>query len=438
MMGTTLIPAPHSSSKTRLGKKSGDRSTRVAAIKKTRALICDSKKQRVIKVNQRCKNLIWEITNGYRYPDGKHGADDAPADGNDHACFVAGTKISTARGRVPIEDVICGDYVLTRDGYNPVIQSGITSPSASIWQVDFSDGRSLLGTANHPIYVQGKGYSVLEALQTRDIIVTEEQVLYITGDGLCKRENENTSLSQLSLTGLSSGVIRALKTGQMLITFAHILGISRMVYRHCIEKFGNQFMEKYRMGITSTIKTGIQAIMKSLTWSAYQVSNIYRSMMAKSALRNGWRNSESTYPLFSRIPTNGESRTKGDCRQEKVLTQCGKKLWLKVSNVLFAALSLNPFSQAGQSIARQRVHPEQKTLCRHHGKKEYAPVAERNIGTENMSQASIAPVSVLRCFDTGERLPVYNLSVVDAHEYFANGVLVHNCEALESWVWLRV
>lgn len=69
-----------------LGKKSGDRSTRVAAIKKTRALICDSKKQRVIKVNQRCKNLIWEITNGYRYPDGKHGADDAPADGNDHAC----------------------------------------------------------------------------------------------------------------------------------------------------------------------------------------------------------------------------------------------------------------------------------------------------------------------------------------------------------------
>lgn len=70
-----------------LGKKSsGDRSTRVAAIKKTRALICDSKKQRVIKVNRRCKNLIWEITNGYRYPDGKHGADDAPADGNDHAC----------------------------------------------------------------------------------------------------------------------------------------------------------------------------------------------------------------------------------------------------------------------------------------------------------------------------------------------------------------
>jgi len=27
---------------------------------------------------------------------------------------------------------------------------------------------------------------------------------------------------------------------------------------------------------------------------------------------------------------------------------------------------------------------------------------------------------------------VYNLTVADAHEYFANGVLVHNCDAL---VW---
>jgi hypothetical protein len=67
-------------------KKGSGHSVRVAAIKKTRALLCDSKGQRVIKINRRCKNLIWEIANGYRYPDGKHGADDAPADGNDHAC----------------------------------------------------------------------------------------------------------------------------------------------------------------------------------------------------------------------------------------------------------------------------------------------------------------------------------------------------------------
>jgi len=63
----------------------GERSTRVAALKRTRSLIKDAKGARVIKVHHRCENLIWEMTQGYRYPEGRHGADDMPADGNDHA-----------------------------------------------------------------------------------------------------------------------------------------------------------------------------------------------------------------------------------------------------------------------------------------------------------------------------------------------------------------
>ena len=67
-------------------RATSERSTRVAAIKATRALMRDSKGQRVIRVHRRCKNLIWEITEGYRYPEGKHRPDDRPEDGNDHAC----------------------------------------------------------------------------------------------------------------------------------------------------------------------------------------------------------------------------------------------------------------------------------------------------------------------------------------------------------------
>ena len=36
-----------------------------------------------------------------------------------------------------------------------------------------------------------------------------------------------------------------------------------------------------------------------------------------------------------------------------------------------------------------------------------------------------------------ERSEVYNLVVDGAHEFYANGVLVHNCDALASWVFLR-
>lgn len=68
-------------------KSTSESSTRVAAIKRTRSLICDQNERRVIKIHRRCKNLIWEISQGYMYPEGrKVRADDRPADGNDHAC----------------------------------------------------------------------------------------------------------------------------------------------------------------------------------------------------------------------------------------------------------------------------------------------------------------------------------------------------------------
>jgi hypothetical protein len=63
----------------------GENSTRVAAIKATRALIKDANGVRILKVNRRCTHLVWEITQGYRYPEGKKSnPDDRPDDGNDH------------------------------------------------------------------------------------------------------------------------------------------------------------------------------------------------------------------------------------------------------------------------------------------------------------------------------------------------------------------
>lgn len=64
----------------------GERSKRVAAIKRTRALICDGQGYRAIKVHRRCRALLDEIMAGYKYPEGKKSSvDDLPADGTDHA-----------------------------------------------------------------------------------------------------------------------------------------------------------------------------------------------------------------------------------------------------------------------------------------------------------------------------------------------------------------
>jgi hypothetical protein len=62
-------------------------STRLQAIQKTRALICDGNNYRALRIHSRCKNLIDEITTGYRNKEDPGGGyQDQPEDGNDHAC----------------------------------------------------------------------------------------------------------------------------------------------------------------------------------------------------------------------------------------------------------------------------------------------------------------------------------------------------------------
>jgi hypothetical protein len=58
-----------------------------------------------------------------------------------------------------------------------------------------------------------------------------------------------------------------------------------------------------------------------------------------------------------------------------------------------------------------------------------APAATNPSGSTDTPRRAAAPVSVLGLSDAG-RADVYNLSVEGVEEYFANGVLVHNCRYL--------
>lgn len=71
----------------------GGKSTRLAAITETRALICDGKGKRNLFVHKRCRRLLDELRAGYKYPEGKHGFDTHPADGNDHAAQALETYV---------------------------------------------------------------------------------------------------------------------------------------------------------------------------------------------------------------------------------------------------------------------------------------------------------------------------------------------------------
>ena len=58
----------------------------VEGISLVRRLICDGQGYRTLQINRRCTNLIREMTQGYRYPDGvKRGSSEKPLDAENHA-----------------------------------------------------------------------------------------------------------------------------------------------------------------------------------------------------------------------------------------------------------------------------------------------------------------------------------------------------------------
>jgi len=70
-------------------------------------------------------------------------------------------------------------------------------------------------------------------------------------------------------------------------------------------------------------------------------------------------------------------------------------------------------------------------------KSEHAPFVASDSRSTGTAKPRHAPVSVVGVWPNNDARPVYNLTVDNAHEYFANGVLVSNCDSVRyACAWL--
>jgi len=96
------------------------------------------------------------------------------------ACFVAGTLVSTVKGDVPIEQICEGDLVWSRDvetideGWQPVeatFSRSVEELYHLTYAADSGDGQIvfyLAGSAEHPFWVEGKGWVAMSELESGD------------------------------------------------------------------------------------------------------------------------------------------------------------------------------------------------------------------------------------------------------------------------------
>lgn len=364
-----------------------------------------------IYISPRCKNLIKEF-GLYRRIKNKDGSfSDTPDKKNDHACLAAGTKIETERGLVPIEKVVKGDRVLTRSGLRVVECSSLTDKSAELWKLETTAGE-LVGTADHLVWSEQRGWTRLDALRYDDIVLGWESTAH-QRRGVTK--------------GRCSGGIQARVIGTSPTTF----GMDRTGI--CIASSGKRIEVRFPEGTTSITRMGTRATTSCRTSSACPGSSTYRvtasSFQSKQrgvVLLGCERYDRSRQhgtvlqQVAGGIVSTGSRRSRS--ASQPIVFASNAELVTKRSRLATAGsarTSASPYGGACQewttSGADVRFASEVSSLT--------------SLLASGLVRGRVLGVSALR-----RRGPVYDLQVEGAHEYFAGGVLVHNCDALRYMV----
>jgi len=152
-------------------------------------------------IGENCHNLIRTLPELIH---DENKVEDVNTQSEDH-CLIAGTRIRTNKDERFIEHMRVGDLVLTRNGYKKVVVSLMTKKQARVYEVTFSNGTTLIGTANHPVYVKNSGFISIDALRYNDGVCTRlsylQQFKSLMDNGMRPKKVKNGIVSMVKNRG---------------------------------------------------------------------------------------------------------------------------------------------------------------------------------------------------------------------------------------------
>lgn len=323
------------------------------------------------------------------------------------ACLIAGTLVMTELGEIPIEDVRPGMRVWTRAGLRPVLRAGKTGESLPLTRVVLADGRELLGTGNHPVW-DGSSFRPLDAF-------TMAVNMWV-----CQKRPSPTEELTSPETPTAPAVTVASTTG---LTEPGQRKASRLYTSRSIKPKSGQ---SRKAGMFTTKMATLWTIAPR-TWKRSA-----QPSMPKDTLN--WKESTTGIP------------TSSTCTESKS--------WLKRGMLRLQVASGTPSTENahGKAVSASqepsvsdvefRYRPSNLTSMDAAGVPDSA-TSDGMIKTTSTAQTetaryavspsgqsdhvlSLAPVPVAQKCDGGTA-DVWNLEVEGMPEYFANGILVHNC-----------
>ena len=341
-------------------------------------------------------------------------------------CLVAGTLVETATGPVPIENLRPGDQVWTRQGLRPVKKARMTDRLASVHEVTFSDGRTLAGTANHPVFVHGKGFVPVQSLMIGDEVLTWPEIV----STVVQRSAHEAGAEDAGPVGQNIGLPCYPSTPSRSSSGADVAGISpRMAIGRtamasfCIARSIAQLMTSLPTTWRSITKTATERISRSLTSKLSLRRSIIASMVQEGfvlGLPNSATRSLAAASASCGTSANQRSGFARFAESRSAQPGCGRGSAAPSVRAPVTAAKAVSHGSRPASIAALKLRDWFK------GERARRNTAAMNARTPS-GGAATTPVRVRSVRTCADPAPVYNLQVDEVPEYFANGVLTHNC-----------
>jgi len=323
-------------------------------------------------------------------------------------CLVAGTEIETVHGSIPIEHVRVGEKVLTRDGWKEVCKAERTYGAKHV--IILHAGRHVLkGTPTHPVWIEGKGFVPFKDIQLGD------RVLCLVPYPLSTKPHAK----RLSIAGCP---FIATLHQNVLGNVSIFLAIGKEKILTSIELSIKKKWGRFLTDFMSIIKMTILKTMSQTIWKSFRLKPIIhgiasivlgRSISVASVKTSS---APSLSPRSITVPVDVPMPL--DVLREK------NGLW-SASTVKALLSRLNRISAFVVSVAQRWRCGKQRWQT-----KSYNPNPALSVESYSCLRATGYAVHaiVVSSLDIDPvPKPVYNLQVQECPEYFANGILVHNC-----------
>lgn len=329
-------------------------------------------------------------------------------------CLPAGTMVATPTGEVPIEQVGKGDVVSTVCGDREVLAAGITQFDADVYEISFDDGSSLRATANHPCWVEGKGWVNVSDIRYADRLWK-----------LLQHHSSEEKQSSSSFAESGSAATQMRKTNRHGCTTDRGFKKRISASNRSIVRFGRLLTEKFRLAARFTTQTSIRSTTTSAIYCVSLLRNIVKSTEdSRAAIGGNGTLIECAQTDLLPISLTLEFELEHCAGTNDFMMRSKPILQLASANSAAESSQMLRFTEEQSSVATpasQRIAARRESTTRN----EPALCAELNSPSTDIQRSDHALVSVVSISLVSNE-DVYDLTIDGAHEFYANGIRVHN------------